>query len=221
MSIDLTKRRELEMQLLEVYKAELSTLEQKINLLEQSLGLDDNVQSSAPAQTAPSLNGSQSTLSGMSREQAAIQILKKENRRIPTRELGELLEQHGLDMSSKHSLVSLNTALSRSSNIRKVKTVNGIAWELNGSHSDERKSVSRKNRGRRGSMITLGNVTEEAIRKAGHPLHVTEIRKALAVYGINPSRGTLSSGLMRDSKGRFKNIGGATYTLAKEELRPA
>jgi hypothetical protein len=220
MSIDATKRRELEIQLLAMYKSERGTLDQKIILLEQSLGLDGE-HTPAPIQAAHASNGSQPSLSSMTRAQAAIEVLKKERRVVTNKELGKLLEQGGVDMSSVNALVTLNTALSRSSQVRKLKTPAGIAWELIGSNQSAKTSNRSQHKGRRGSKITLGNVAENAIRKAGRPLHVKEIREALIEHGLNPSRGTLSAGLMRDSKGRFKNIGSATYTLAKEDLKPA
>jgi hypothetical protein len=62
---------------------------------------------------------------------------------------------------------------------------------------------------------TIGDLTVQFLREAGAPLHAKEIRTKLAAHGKHPSLHTLSSGLIKDRRRRFVQLGGNVYDLAE------
>jgi hypothetical protein len=64
------------------------------------------------------------------------------------------------------------------------------------------------------ALITQGDAAVEIIRKAGRPVHISEIMAEFPKYGItNAKKANLASILKKDRRNRFINRGQATFIL--------
>jgi hypothetical protein len=110
----------LEKQLLDKLRAERKELDQLIVAIEKRMGIvpcaDEEDESEEFAVFIAS-----GQFAGLSRSQAAIQLLKQVDRALTTPQIFEFLKSGGADMSNKNSLNALYTALKRAPEIQKVK----------------------------------------------------------------------------------------------------
>lgn len=213
-------------------------LDRRIKGLEAELGISAASEIEKPAPVAsPSIkteetfssNGKYENLSGKTRGQAALIILKEVTGRLTAREIAERLEQRGVDMSSEHAQVVLNNALGRllkQKVVIKAKVGGVNRWSIEKTDAARLKIEKLLNaniptNGHKSGPVTYGDIAEATLRQAGNKMHISEIMKAVNAAGLNPSRPTLSSGLIKDSKNRFKNLGGNTFVLTEWESIPA
>jgi hypothetical protein len=219
-------------ELLASLETEYAELGQVISVLRARLGTSANGHAKTSIiEAEPTQQNQAYNFDGMSRAQAALAVLKKEKRPMSTKELAEILDQNGIVMSGKHAAVSLNTALTRSGTINKIKNGSTVLWKLSDAQPKAQHASSllrnidakRANQvaGRRGSELTCGNVAEATLKKAESALHINQIMQAVNAAGLFPSRATLSSVLLKDSRRRFKNEGNNTFTLREPEGKGA
>jgi hypothetical protein len=203
--------------------------DQRIKGLETDLGVEtDSAIAITHTEPEQSVESKPTDLSGLTRKQAAIEILRREKRPLTTREIAERLELNGKDTSKDNIQISVNNALTKllkNHVVKKRKSGTANTWVLENTEL-AKQAIERiltvrptKNGGGKRGPYTYGGIAEEAIRKAGRPLHLKDITKAVNDHGLHPTRGTLSSGLVKDSKGRFKNLGGNMYTLTEWESK--
>jgi hypothetical protein len=64
--------------------------------------------------------------------------------------------------------------------------------------------------------ISIGDAVERILRNADAPMHWKDISSAIAKLGLRPSRQTLTSGLVRDSRKRFVRGERGMFSLASQ-----
>jgi hypothetical protein len=171
-----------------------------------------------PAQQAQEYALDLDNLSKLSRPQATLKMLMHEQRSMTTKEIVRYLAEKGIDISGT-APASISTSLARleaQSIVKRQKRGHKSVWAIADSEKAKQKiaNILQMPRGTNGGgRLTYGDIAEETLRKATHKLHVDEILKAVNAAGLTPSKPTLASGLMRDSKKRFKNIGGNIFVL--------
>jgi hypothetical protein len=110
-----------ERQLLDKLRAERKEIDHLIAAIEKRLGVHPSTEEdNEPAEEFVVVIRS-GQFEGMSRSQAAIQLLREVDRALTTPQIFEFLKTGGADMSNKNSLNALYTALKRTSEIQRVK----------------------------------------------------------------------------------------------------
>lgn len=116
---NLEDRNSPERLLLEKLRAERKELDHLIFALEKRLGILPPVEEDEPEEFTVFIPPDH--FKGMSRSQAAIQLLKMADRPLTTPQIFEMLKAGGADMSNKNSLNALYTALKRTHDTQRVR----------------------------------------------------------------------------------------------------
>ena len=175
----------------------------------------------------PSTNKPDS-LTGMPRVHAALEVLKQGQRAMTIRELTDRLHAAGFDMGGT-APIALNNSLVRMQThgiVKKQKSNGRNVWVLVQSETAKEKlakilEMPRVGNGHQAGRPTYGDIAYDVLKKANHQMHIDEILKAVNAAGLTPTRPTLSSVLLRDTKQRFKNLGNNTFVLTEWESEQA
>jgi hypothetical protein len=159
------------------------------------------------------------SLAGLTRREAAPVVVRAAGNWVTAREILESMGKGGLDTTAKTALLSLYPVLEGHPELQSVtgkggKKLFGLReWERPKDHNGKpaRRSLKRRWR-RRNGVPSMGDAAEKVLSEK-QPLHADDLWKAVLSMGVDTTKKNMLDGMRRDTRQRFKNLGGNIWTL--------